>query len=78
MFPIHDTAGHGMTCGDVTMNSFMFSYESHWYVTKSVMFLESRLNSNELPIENNLYIIIKIVLYVYFDVLVGFSSFLDF
>ena len=36
------------------------------------------LNSNESPIENNLYIIIKIVLYVTFDVLVGFSSFLDF
>ena len=30
------------------------------------------LNSNELQIENNLNKIIKIVLYVSFDVLVGF------
>ena len=36
------------------------------------------LNSNESPIENNLYIIIEIVLYETFDVLFGFSSFLDF
>ena len=69
---IHDMIGHGMMCGDVTMNSFTFSRESHWYVTKSVAFLESLQNSNELPIENNLNKIIKIVLYVTLDVLVGF------
>ena len=41
VFAIRDTIGHGMTCGDVTTNSFMFSCESHWCVTKSVAFLES-------------------------------------
>ena len=33
------------------------------------------LNSNESPIENNLYLIVQIVLYVTFDVLVGFHHF---
>ena len=37
---IHDTIGRGMTCGDVTMNSFAFSHESHWRMTKSVFILE--------------------------------------
>ena len=41
VFTIHDTIGRGMTCDDVTMNSFVFSCESHWDVTKSVVFLES-------------------------------------
>ena len=35
-------------------------------------------NLNESPIENNLNKIIKIVLHVFFDVLVGFTSFLHF
>ena len=40
-FAICDMIGHGMTCGDVMMNYFAFSHESHWDVTKSVVFLES-------------------------------------
>ena len=40
-FAIRDTIGCGMSCGDVTTNSFMFSLESRWYITKSVAFLES-------------------------------------
>ena len=67
---IRDMIGHGMTWGDVMTNSFMFSHESHWYMTKSVM-LRVALKSNELQIENNIYKL-KIVLYVSFDVLVGF------
>ena len=39
-FMIHDMIGHGMTCCDVMMNSFMISCESHCHVTKSVTFLE--------------------------------------
>ena len=60
-----------MTCGDVTMNSFMFSRESRWYMTISRV-SRVALNLNESPIENNLHKIIKIVLHVSFDVLVGF------
>ena len=40
-FVIRDTIRRGMTWGDVTMNSFTFSRESCWRVTKSVAFLES-------------------------------------
>ena len=40
-FVIRDTIGRGMTWGDVTMNSFAFSRESRWRVTKSVASLES-------------------------------------
>ena len=40
-FAIHDMIGHGVMCGDIMMNSFTFSRESHWYMTKSVAFLES-------------------------------------
>ena len=39
-FAICDTIGCGVTCGDITMNSFTFSRESHWHMTKSVMLLK--------------------------------------
>ena len=38
---IRDMIGCGVMWGDVTINSFMFSYESHWHVTKSVTLHES-------------------------------------
>ena len=60
---IHVTIGRGMMCGDVTTNSFAFSCESYWHIV---------LNLNELPIENSLNKIIKIVLHVSCDVLAGF------
>ena len=40
LLAIHDTIGCGMMYGDVTMNSFVFSCESCWYMTKSVTFLK--------------------------------------
>ena len=40
-FAIRDMIGCGMMCGDITTNSFTFSLESCWDVTKSVAFLES-------------------------------------
>ena len=40
-FAIRDMIGRGMTWGDVMTNSFTFSHESCWRVTKSVAFLES-------------------------------------
>ena len=76
MFMICDMIGHGMTCGEITMNSFIFSHESQWDMTKISRISQVTLNSNESPIENNLNKIIKIVLHV--TLLVGFSSFLDF
>ena len=39
-FMIHDMIGRGVICGDVMTNSFMFSQDSCWHVTKSVVFLE--------------------------------------
>ena len=40
-FAIHDMIGCGMMWGDIMMNSFTFSCESHWHMTKSVALLES-------------------------------------
>ena len=74
---MRDTIGRGMTWDDVTMNSFTFSRESCWRVTKSVALPVVALKLYESPIENNLNKIIKIVLHVAPDVPVGFTSFLD-
>ena len=68
---------------DVTMNSIMFSCDSHLHGTHEYVELwvhlkiQFALNSNVLQIENEFNKIIKIVLFVTFDVLVGFSYFLD-
>ena len=44
MFMIHDTIGCGMMCGDIMTNSFEFSRESRWDVTKSVACIESQMS----------------------------------
>ena len=40
-FVIYDMIGCGMMWGDVMMDYFTLSHESHWHVTKSAAFLES-------------------------------------
>ena len=67
-----DMIGHGMRWNDITKNSFTFSHDSHCQRINSVtLHLKIRvaLNSNILQIENKFNKIIKIVLYVTFDVL---------
>ena len=69
---------------DMAMNSIMFSCDSCLRGTHKCIELwihlkiQFALNSNVLQIENEFNKIIKIVLFVTFDVLVGFSYFLDF
>ena len=67
-----DTIGHGMRWHVITKNSFMFSCDSYWHVTKSIMLhvkIQVTLNSNVLQIENKLNKITDIVLLVTLDVL---------
>ena len=65
-------------------DSFTFPQDSHLHVThyhiESWVHLKIQvtLNSNILQIQNKLNNIIKIVLYVSFDVDIGFHLYLDF
>ena len=72
----HDTIQHSMTWHDVAKNSFTSSCDPHFHRIDSVVLhlqIQFTLNLNVLQLKNKFNKIIKNVLFLTFDVLVGFS-----